>query len=115
MAWKVPAQVRPPARIAACGPSTSAAIRSARRVISAAARREKVMSRMRRGSAPVSDQVGDAVRERVGLAGAGAGDDQERPGDAAVAVQHRGPLLGIEALEWVGGRGRRIDQGHGAS
>ena len=35
----------------------------------------------------VDDQMRDAVRERVGLARAGAGDDQQRPGDvAAVAV-----------------------------
>ena len=28
----------------------------------------------------VDDQMRDAVRQRVGLAGAGAGDDQQRPG-----------------------------------
>ena len=38
--------------IDALSPSTLAAMRSTRRVISEAARREKVMSRMRRGSAP---------------------------------------------------------------
>ena len=52
MAWKVPAQVSPAVSAAARAPMTSPAIRSMRRVISAAARREKVMSRMRRGSAP---------------------------------------------------------------
>ena len=55
------------------------AIRSTRRLISAAARREKVISRMRRGVGAVDDQMRDAMRQRVGLAGARAGDDQERP------------------------------------
>ena len=50
MPWKVPAQISelviPPVLL------TCRAILSTRRIISLAARREKVMRRMRRGSAP---------------------------------------------------------------
>lgn len=41
------------------------------------------------------DQAGDAMGEGGGLAGAGAGDDQER----RHAVCGRGPLLRVEAFE----------------
>ena len=34
---------------------------------------------MRSGAAPREQQMRDAVRERVRLAGAGAGEDQQRP------------------------------------
>ena len=79
IAWNVPDQVERVGHDAPrSGPSTSAAMRSTRRFISAAARRENVSSRMRRGSAPADDQMRDAMRQRVGLARAGAGDDQQR-------------------------------------
>jgi len=47
-AWKVPAQTSPASRTRV----SAAQMRATRRVISAAARRVKVKSRMRRGSAP---------------------------------------------------------------
>ena len=53
-AWKVPAQVS--ASAAAEPPSARAAMVSTRRVSSTAARREKVISRMRRGSAPLTSR-----------------------------------------------------------
>ena len=54
------------------------------------------------------DQAGHAVRERAGLARAGAGDHQQRPGvDAALgadAVLDRGALGGVERGERIGDR-----------
>ncbi len=44
----------------------------------------------------LDDQMRDAVGQRVGLAGPGAGDDQQRLGNAAVAVHDRQALLGVE-------------------
>ena len=58
----------------------------------------------------VDDQMRDAVGQRVGLAGAGAGDDQQRPGDAAVAMLDGQALLGIELGE-IGGLEGRITGG----
>ena len=60
--------------------SASAITRCARRVISSAARRVKVSSSMRSGATPCEQQVRDAVRERAGLAGAGARDHEQRRG-----------------------------------
>ena len=54
---------------------------------------------MRRGSAPPSDEVGQPVRQRVGLARAGAGDDQKRPSHPAVTVQDRRALGQVEPRE----------------
>ncbi len=80
-------------------------MRSTRRAISAAARREKVSSSMRPGIGAVDDEVGDAVGKGVGLAGAGAGDDEKRAGHvrtpASDAVLGGTALLGIEAVEMV--------------
>src|SRR5262245_65914457 len=47
----------------------------------------------------------NAMRQRVGLAGAGAGQDQERPGGAEIrpAVFDGTTLLGIELNEVSGG------------
>ena len=50
------------------------------------------------------DEVGDAVREHPGLAGAGAGDDEQRPaavddGVELVGVQPVGRRLGRRAIE----------------
>ena len=44
------------------------------------------------GTAPVRDRVGDAVGDRAGLAGAGAGQDAHRAADG----HRRRPLLGVE-------------------
>ena len=52
MPWNVPAQVSASVMTPALSPSTLRAIRSTRLAISDAARRENVISRMRRGSAP---------------------------------------------------------------
>ena len=54
MPWNVPAQVRASVITLALWPMTCPAIRSTRRAISAAARRENVSRRMRRGSAPLT-------------------------------------------------------------
>ena len=54
MPWKVPAQFSASVMTPALSPITLRAIRSTRLVISAAARRENVISRMRRGSAPLT-------------------------------------------------------------
>jgi hypothetical protein len=52
MPWYVPAQVGASVMITALSPMTLRAIRSTRLVISDAARRENVIRRIRRGSAP---------------------------------------------------------------
>ena len=92
-------------------PSASAEMRPTRRIISAAARREKVSSRMRRGSAPREDQVRHPMGERAGLAGAGAGDHQQRSGDPTVAVQHRAQLRLVQPLQ-MGGWDNRLGALH---
>ncbi len=92
-AWKVPPQTRSDAPPVLWPRAASTA--STRRSISAAARRVNVSSRMRRGSAPRSMRMGDALHERGRLAGAGAGDDEQR----TVAVLGGGELLGVELDE----------------
>ena len=73
----------------ATGP-TSATTRSR---ISSAALLVNVMARIRIGiDAVLADQVGDAVGEDAGLAGAGAGDDQQ----GALGVDHRIELVGVQ-------------------
>ena len=54
IAWNVPAQVSASVMMPALAPSTLAQMLSTRRLISDAARREKVISRMRRGSTPLT-------------------------------------------------------------
>ena len=54
MPWKGPAQVSASVATPALLPMTLRAIRSTRRVISAAARRENVINKIRRGSAPLT-------------------------------------------------------------
>ena len=61
-------------------PITCRAIRSTRRIISAAARREKVISRIWRGSAPLTIKMGHAMRQGVGLARPRPGNDEQRTG-----------------------------------
>ena len=60
------------------------------------------------GIVAVDDQMCDPVRQRVGLARAGASDDQQRAGDIGTAARdsmlNRAALLDIEDLE-VGGVG----------
>ena len=56
------------------------------------------------------DQVRDAVGQRVGLAGPGAGDDQQRSANTAVAMHDRQALLGIELAE-IGRLEARIMRG----
>ena len=82
-------------------PINCAQMRSTRRVISAAARREKVISMMRRGSAPLHDQMRDAVRQRIGLAGARPGNDQKRAarGRRRATVLDGVALLRIELFQ----------------
>ena len=53
------------------------------------------------GIGALDDQMRDAVGQRIGLAGPGAGDDQQRPGNAAVAVHDRQALLGVELRKIV--------------
>ena len=104
MAWKVPAHGSSARQAGAVGGGLREGCGASRRPISVAARRERSVA----GCAGVGaggDQAGDAVRERAGLARAGAGDHQQRPGvDAALgadAVLDRGALGGVE-------RGERI-------
>jgi hypothetical protein len=74
-----------------------------RRVISAAARREKVISRDTAGIGSVDDQMGDPVGHGVGLPGTRAGDDQERCARRSVvrvdAMLDGSSLFTIEGLE----------------
>ena len=88
-------------------------MRFARRVISSAARRVNVSSRMRSGGTPLQQQVRHPMGQRVGLAGAGPRDDQQRAGGHAaarcgVAVRDRLRLGGIQR----GIRGRDGDRVH---
>jgi hypothetical protein len=58
----------------------------------------------------VDHQVRDAMGKRVGLAGAGAGNDQQRTGAIALlgqrlAVRHGLALRGVEPVEVRGSRG----------
>ena len=70
--------------------------RVSRSRISAAARRVKVTARQFSGAhAAFRDQMRDAVRQRAGLAGARAGEDQQRTFDDLGGAA----LLGIERAE----------------
>ena len=66
----------------------------------------------------VSNQVRDAEGKRVGLAGSGAGDDQQRTGVARVrtrAVLDREPLLRVQRREEVGGVGSTVEHRHASN
>jgi len=65
-----------------------------------------------RGIDAVDHQVRDAVRERIGLAGAGTGNDQQRPGAIALLGQRfaMSDGLALRSIEPFEMRGRR---GHG--
>ena len=109
--WKVPAQVRPAVRAAAfvaedlAGDALDAALHLRRGASGEGHQQDAARVGAR------EDQVGDAVRQRVGLAGAGAGDDQQRAGDLAVAVQD-GACAGLRSAgrgsRWRGGRNGAI-------
>src|SRR5688500_11463097 len=104
MPWNVPAQLSASVMMPASAPRTLRAIRSTRFDISAAARRENVMSRIRRGSAPLTIRWATRWARVLGLAG--SGDDQQRRAHVKIsgdAVLHRPPLLGIETIE-IGSR-----------
>jgi hypothetical protein len=87
-------------------------MRWTRRIISSAARREKVSSRIW-GVGPLGEEVGDPMGEGVGFARAGAGDHQQRAGVGiwAAAVQRGFALGGVEAGEVVGQGGRGEGRG----
>jgi hypothetical protein len=84
-------------------------MRRARRVISRAARRLKVSSRIRAGGTPASDEVGHAVRQGHGLAGAGAGDD-EHGARATPRPSGRGSP-NVTARRWASLRPSRVAAG----
>ena len=99
MAWKVPAQLRPAVRAAALSPRTAPAMRSMRRVISAAARREKVISRMRRGSAPARIRCATRCASVLVLPVPAPAMTSRGPATCAVAVQHGAALRLVQPLE----------------
>ena len=90
MPWKVPAQVSASVsdRRVAAEHLAGDALDARGHLRGGAARKRHQQDAARIGA--LDDQMGDAVRQRVGLARPGAGDDQQRPGDAAAAV-HRPP------------------------
>ena len=101
MAWKVPDQTsRAGARVA---PKAVAMMRSARRSISAAARREKVSSRMRPGSAPLTIRCATRCARVLGFARARAGNHQQGSGDVGTggndAMLDGTALLGIQGFK----------------
>ena len=77
---------------------------STRRPISETARREKVISRIRRGSTPVQNQVGHTMGQCVRLTRSGSGDDKQWRGCVfePSTVLDGPPLLGIQFGEVVG-------------
>ena len=61
---------------------------------------------------PGRQQVGDPVGEDAGLAGAGAGEDEQRPAGVLDRLALRRVEAGEQALDPVGtGLGRRADEG----
>jgi hypothetical protein len=80
------------------------AIRSTRLVISDAARPGKRHQQDAAGVRAAHDQMRHPMGEGVGLAGSGAGDDQQRrAGTRSGTMLDRTPLFRIEVVE-VGGR-----------
>lgn len=77
------------------------AVRAAHHLLRRPAREREQQDPLRRD--PVDDQMRDPVREGVGLAGAGAGDDEQRARAPSAArgftVLHRGSLGGVEMGE----------------
>ena len=101
MPWNVPAQVSASVMIAGIVAQHLARdpLDAPRHLGRGAAREGHQQDAARIGA--VDDQMRDAVGQRVGLARAGAGDDQQRRGRQSPrdAVLDGAPLLGIERLE----------------
>ena len=93
LAWKVPPQTRSERAVGAVAARREHRLDPAQHLGGGAAREREQQDAARVGAA--LDEVGDAVHERGRLAGAGAGDDEQR----AVAVLGGGQLLGIELDE----------------
>src|SRR6202040_1969687 len=100
--WKVPAQsasVMTPA----LSPITLRAIRSMRRAISAAARREKVISRILRGSAPLTIKWATRCARVLVLPDPRPGNDEEWGARRRIVLPHAmldsPPLFRIEFFE----------------
>ena len=70
---------------------------------------------MRSGATPVLDQVRDAIDERARLAGAGAGDDEQRPVPWAAPAYCSAFSSAAKVARWrdLAGAGR-VDPRHGA-
>ncbi len=106
MPWKVPAQVRASVITLALWPRTCPAIRSTRRRHFGCGPAGEGQQENAAWIGAVDDEMGDTMRERVGLARSGPGDDQQRRSrvepPAVDAVLDRLSLLGIELLE-IGG------------
>ena len=101
MPWKVPAQASASVMTAALSPITLRAIRSTRCVISEAARRENVINRMRRGSAPPTIRCATRCARVLVLpdpAPAITSSGANGPGPRR-AVFDGAPLFRIEAFE----------------
>ena len=84
-----------------------------RHFIGGAARKSQQQDAL--GIGPMRDQARHAVRQRVGLAGPGAGDNQQRSRRAWRTVDivlDGSTLLGIQAGERVIGGGRNRNIGH---
>ena len=96
MEWKVPPQMRVAVASLARRAWRSARMRSTRRSISAGGPAGEGEQQDPAGIDAGGDQVGHAVGEGVGLAGAGAGDDEQRAG---VREGGRLPLLRVELGE----------------
>ena len=92
-AWKVPPQTRSEARAGAVAAPREHRLHAAQHLGGGAAGEREQEDAPRVGAA--RDELGDAVDERGRLAGAGAGDDEQRP----VAVLGGGELLGVELHE----------------
>ena len=101
MAWKVPDQIRP-ALAFVPDRAVEDALRAPLHLGGGAAREGEQQDAMRVGAA--HHQMRDAMRERVGLARTGAGDDQQRARVAVRAVLDRRALIRIEAIEVVHSR-----------
>ena len=100
MAWNVPAQTSPAARVRAAR-AVEDALGAALHLGGGAAREGQQQDAVRVGA--VHHQMRDAMRQRVGLARARARDDQQRPRDRrrADAVLDRRALVGIELVQVV--------------
>ena len=88
--------------IAALWPRTSPAMRSMRRFISTAARREKVINRMRRGSAPARIRWATRCASVLVLPVPAPAMTSSGPATCAVTVQDRRALGLVQPVEIAG-------------